>query len=255
MADAIDDLVRLALFDAWNAKCVWCQRPLFFNHMEVEHLIPRSLDDEGKEEQKAATLRLHGLDAGYDLQALENLAPSCGPCNGGKGPKPPPDTPIITLLLEKARDKAPDIRDTADKMRGDRRINSAATILRAGAEAGNATAIDALREASESLNLALEEVTGRQVSRLHTAIDQLATLGGLVAQSDAHFDYLPTAGRTGGPLHDIAEGSVISYSEVRGTVTSRIDVVPRDAEALERYGPEVRLRRRKERPATGRRRY
>lgn len=241
MGDAIDDLVRLAMFDAWDAKCVWCQRPLFFNQMEVEHLIPKSLDTPGSEKELAATLQLRGLGAGYDVHALENLGPSCRPCNGGKGAKPPPNAPIISLLLEKARDKAPAIRQTAETMRGDRRIERSATILRDGAEAGNPKAVDALRKAAASLNMAFEEVTGRRVSHLHTALDQLADVGGLVAQADAYFDYLPTAGRTGGRMHDIAAGSIMSYSEVRGTVTSRIDVVPRDADALARYGPEVTL--------------
>jgi hypothetical protein len=239
MADAIDDLVRLAMLDEWEAKCVWCRRPLFFNQMEVEHLIPKSLGEKGNGEDTAETLQLHGLDADYDVHALENLAPSCRPCNGGKGAKPPPDAPVITLLLERARDKAPGIRDTAEKMRGDRRIERAATILRAGADAGNPKAVEALREAARSLNVAFEEVTGRKVAHLHTAIEQLVDVGGLLAQSDAHFDYLPTAGRTGGPIHDIPEDSVMSYSEVGGTVTSRIDVVPRHPEALERYGPQV----------------
>lgn len=237
MADVIDDLIRLAMLDEWDAKCVWCGRPLFFNQMEVEHLIPKSLD----EKEKAKALALHGLDSDYDLYALENTAPSCRPCNGGKAARPPPDAPIIALLMARAREKAPSIRETAETMRGDRRIQRAAAILRAGAEAGNAKAVDALRNAADSLKLAVAEVTGRQVSHLHTALEQLADVGGLVAQGDAHFDYLPTTSRTGGPMHDVATGSVMSYSEIRGTVTSRIDVIPRDTEALERYGPEVTL--------------
>jgi hypothetical protein len=78
--DAIDDLVRLALFEAWGEKCVWCGRPLHFNEMEVEHLLPRSLGGD----EKVATLQSHGLEEKFDLEVLENLAPSCGPCNRGK---------------------------------------------------------------------------------------------------------------------------------------------------------------------------
>src|SRR3712207_3691898 len=125
MAETLDDLVRLALFEAWDARCVWCRQPLFFNQMEVEHLIPKSLGEHGNEQSKAEVLRLHGLDAQYDVHALENLAPSCRPCNGGKGDRPPPDAPSITLQLGRAREKAPGIRDVAERMRGDRSIQRA----------------------------------------------------------------------------------------------------------------------------------
>jgi hypothetical protein len=110
VADAINGLVRLAMPEEWDAKCVWCKRPLFFNEMKVDQLIPKSLSEEGNEKTKAETLELHGLDAEPDLHALENLAPSCRPCNSGTGAKPPPDAPAITLLLAKAREKAPGIR-------------------------------------------------------------------------------------------------------------------------------------------------
>ena len=242
MADTINDLLRLAMLQAWDERCVWCRIPLFFNQTEVEHLMPKSLDAPGKQEEKAQTLSLHGLATDYDLNALENLAPSCRPCNGGKGLRPPPDAPIITLTLERARKKAPGIRETAEKLRSDRKVEAAATVLRAAAEAGHPTAIDALRAAAESVNLAFEQATGSSLSRLHNALGQvLDATTGMVGQSDAFFDYLPTGGRVGGPIHDVAEGSVMSYSQVRGTVETRIDVVPRDAEALARYGPEVTL--------------
>jgi 5-methylcytosine-specific restriction endonuclease McrA len=82
---------------------------LFFDEMEVEHLLPRALVDA----DNATLFALHGLDAGVDLLALENLAPSCGPCNRGKGKRPPPRSPLIAMVLANARAKARGIRSTA----------------------------------------------------------------------------------------------------------------------------------------------
>jgi hypothetical protein len=240
-AEPVDNLTRLAMLEAWNASCVWCGRPLFFNQMEAEHLIPRSLGDESNAPKRAEVLQIHGLGADYDVDALENLAPSCRACNSGKGSKSPPDTPGIALLLEKSRARAPAIRTAAKKMRGDRVIERAAAVLRAGAEEGNPKAVDELREAANVLSQAVERATGQAVSRLHSALDGLASAGTAIAQGDAHFDYLATTGPTGGPSHEVAKGAVMTYSETHGSVTSRIDVIPRDDEALERYGPKVSL--------------
>lgn len=70
MSEGLDDLTRLALFESWGEKCVWCGRPLFFNEMEAEHLLPKSL--QGR--QRVAVLEEHGRGADFDLEALENLA-------------------------------------------------------------------------------------------------------------------------------------------------------------------------------------
>jgi len=117
----IDDLTRLALFVAWDERCVWCRLPLFFDEMEVEHLLPKSLEGKAKED----ALSQHGRPADFDLNSLENLAPSCRPCNGGKGKQLPPDAPIVATLLEKARSRASDIRDDATRFASNRRIQNA----------------------------------------------------------------------------------------------------------------------------------
>jgi hypothetical protein len=39
----LDNMTRLAMFEAWKERCIWCHRPLFFDQMEVEHVLPKSL--------------------------------------------------------------------------------------------------------------------------------------------------------------------------------------------------------------------
>src|SRR4051794_24640331 len=106
MGETLDDLTRLAMFEVWGRRCTWCSRPLFFNEMEVEHLIPKGLQGIDRDD----ALTAHGRTLDFDLDTLENMAPSCGPCNRGKGAKPPPNAPVIALTLERANDLAPKIR-------------------------------------------------------------------------------------------------------------------------------------------------
>src|SRR5690349_6060838 len=94
---------------AWPRSCVWCERPIAFLEMEVEHLIPKSLAGE----DRVAALAIHGKPPTFDLFAEENLAPSCRRCNGEKGTRTPPLAPRITLLLELAAERADRVRRAA----------------------------------------------------------------------------------------------------------------------------------------------
>lgn len=98
--------LRLAIFVACDERCVWCSRPIQFNEMEVEHLIPKGLAGD----ELADALEAHGLPPDYDREGLQNLSSSCRPCNAGKGRKPPPNAPVISLLLEQARVRAPEVQ-------------------------------------------------------------------------------------------------------------------------------------------------
>jgi hypothetical protein len=100
---------RYAAYLLGGDRCVCCSKPITFSEMELDHLIPKSL--QGKE--LAEVLALHGIDENFDLDSLENLVPSCRQCNGGKGDRPPPYKPIITMMREAAVHRAPKIRESA----------------------------------------------------------------------------------------------------------------------------------------------
>lgn len=63
---ALGELRRRAWY-SWGAPdvlCVWCKRPLTFESMTLEHLVPKS---------KGGT------------DNLDNLAPACRKCNSSRG--------------------------------------------------------------------------------------------------------------------------------------------------------------------------
>jgi hypothetical protein len=169
MGPESDDLIRLALFKAWHERCVWCRIPLYFSEMEIDHVIPKSLDSENVRRLIAA----HGLSDDFDLHSLENLAASCGPCNGGKSRKPPPEAPGITLVLTTARSQAPGIADVAQKLRGKRKLDEALAIVRAAAAAGDENALEALPKSADTVSTEFGAATGQQIERLHPALGLL----------------------------------------------------------------------------------
>jgi hypothetical protein len=157
----LNKLQRLALLQAWGEQCAWCGRPIFFTEMEVEHIIPKSL----KGEKLAHALELHALAEHYDVNSLENLVPSCGPCNTGKGKRLAPTTPAVSLLLDTACERAASIASTAAELAKKAKVEKAAAVVLASAEEVADEA--ALRAAAEVLNAELREVTGEPVHRLH----------------------------------------------------------------------------------------
>ena len=79
---------------------------------------------------------------------------------------------------------------------------------------------------------------GGKLDTTEDRLDRLSNIGGFVAGKDAYFSYPGSTHETGGPAPGRAPGTVMSVEKSDGGVTSRFDVVPRDAEAMERYGPE-----------------
>src|SRR5438132_4780397 len=100
---------RFARYLVGRERCIWCSQPIPYQEMEVEHLIPKDLEGD----ELPRVLALHGLPPDYDLEALENLAPSCRNCNSRRSTCPPPDTPIIAILLDAGVTRARAVRDRA----------------------------------------------------------------------------------------------------------------------------------------------
>lgn len=146
---AVADNARLAIFLAWGQECAWCHRPLTFREMEIDHLIPESLDDE----ELAAVIAMHSLPADYGLQEWRNLIPACHVCNQDKSRRIAPQTPRMGLLLEDAEKRAPEIEKHAAAFTKKKGFDKALGVVLATAAAG---ALDA--DAAQQLRAALEVI-------------------------------------------------------------------------------------------------
>jgi hypothetical protein len=236
VADTIDDFTRLALFEAWGERCVWCNRPLFFDEMEVEHLLPKSLEGD----ERSAVIAGHGRPADFDLESLDNLAPSCRPCNGRKGKRPPPNAPVVASVLDRAHESAPGIRTTVEKFRGRRSLARALTIVRGQVQSGDEEALRRLREAAEEISTALEATVGAGPTLLSSALPALTRVGDAL-RGDPYFTYPAVVHKTGQPAPGLTPGTVMSISEISDELTKRFDAVPRDLEGIERFIPRFTL--------------
>ncbi len=88
------------LWRIWNYRCYWCGEPKDFTDTQIDHIIPRSIQLE--ELQRLAEDL--ALDWPYDVDAVGNLAPICGRCNGasGKSGKNHLRVPLVRDKLDQA---------------------------------------------------------------------------------------------------------------------------------------------------------
>ena len=69
----IDPATRLAIYEAHNRRCFYCDQPFRLPEMEIDHVIPQSVTGERLEELLAALL----LPGNWDVQGLQNFVPAC----------------------------------------------------------------------------------------------------------------------------------------------------------------------------------
>lgn len=97
--------LRLALYDAWKARCYRCSCPIDLIDVQIDHIVAESTSDACIAELQAAG----DLPADFDLNSCENLAPICGRCDREKAGRL-----LGTLrrgfVLEQARQVAPKVQ-------------------------------------------------------------------------------------------------------------------------------------------------
>ncbi|MFX1478635.1 MAG: HNH endonuclease [Promethearchaeota archaeon] len=78
-----DPFKRLAIWDAYDKKCLYCDLPIpRVSDMQIDHVFPVDLEDNPDKFEK---LKLqYDLPPDFDLHEFYNLACSCGPCNRKK---------------------------------------------------------------------------------------------------------------------------------------------------------------------------
>jgi 5-methylcytosine-specific restriction endonuclease McrA len=86
--------LRAALWSANDRKCFYCEAPLAFKDLEVDHVIPRSLS---RHRLKALLTRL-SLPQSFDLNSSPNLVPTHHRCNRRKSDALFADKPIAYFL-------------------------------------------------------------------------------------------------------------------------------------------------------------
>jgi hypothetical protein len=79
MSGILSAVERIAIWTAHSKRCAYCEGPLKYTDLEIDHIIPQSLRKRPQELQNL--LAQLSLQANFDLDSLENLLPAHGDCN------------------------------------------------------------------------------------------------------------------------------------------------------------------------------
>jgi len=108
---------RFAIWECHLKRCWMCKRPVRLFEMEIDHVVPESLQDRPAE--LADVLARLGLPADFDLNGYANLLPSCVKCNGDKKARTFEPNFELTLALDTLAAKSDWVRKTAERTRRD----------------------------------------------------------------------------------------------------------------------------------------
>lgn len=75
----IETVVRWALYETYNHKCFYCDKPIEWNCLEIDHIIPESY-----EKHLDTIIDMYGLEKGFNINSLQNLVPVHSSCNRRK---------------------------------------------------------------------------------------------------------------------------------------------------------------------------
>jgi hypothetical protein len=79
----VSTIVRVALWRAYERRCFFCETPVAFADVEIDHLIPESLTGDGS--LVADLVPRLGLPSTFNVTSLRNLVPTHARCNRRKG--------------------------------------------------------------------------------------------------------------------------------------------------------------------------
>lgn len=97
-----NSVLRHVLCEVWNLQCYWCREFKRYLELQIDHIVPQK-DSEAERKRLRDAFK---IDAGYDVDAVTNLAPICALCNGRKSNEDMTQYPVVLTCLKKARQHA-----------------------------------------------------------------------------------------------------------------------------------------------------
>ncbi|MFH1467841.1 MAG: HNH endonuclease signature motif containing protein [Pseudomonadota bacterium] len=91
---------RCGIWLAHDSRCFWCEEPVEFKHVTVDHVIPEHLVD--KPEELASVLTEYGLPEEYQVNDFPNWVPAHQSCNRSKGTVVHRASPAMISALHRA---------------------------------------------------------------------------------------------------------------------------------------------------------
>ena len=125
---------RFAIWHVYGQKCFYCEQPLAFMEITIDHIIPEYISDDA--EQLQAIKIQYGLNTDFSINDYCNWVPAHPHCNRGKGTTIFPASPALIVILEKVQRKGKQARQVTDRikrnMKGDEVLGKLGIALQQG---------------------------------------------------------------------------------------------------------------------------
>jgi hypothetical protein len=117
---------RVAIWRAWDKKCVYTGEPIAFRDLEIDHIIPEEMLHRPDEIQ--ALRRRLNLANDFDLNSFANWVPTLHHANRQKAARQFTDAAVL-YYLELARAKYPGVRREHDRLQREGRTEKHLTAV------------------------------------------------------------------------------------------------------------------------------
>lgn len=215
---------RFAVHVTHGEKCYVCSKPLDFQSMEVDHVVPESL--EGNPIRLAQVLRDLGRPDDFAIQSFANWLPACRRCNGKKLDTVFEPSLLVQLCLQGAAKHAAKAAALAEEVVTDRKISNALGVLQRADEKGLLT--EATRNAIVPLiefqtTHRAPEVVGEPI-RLTPLFEVLSDNGHIqVVRGPYGVGGRPTSSAGFSPQGCVNCGSTAAWNGVRCVICGQVD--------------------------------
>lgn len=112
------DAERFGVWSAYDGACFWCDEPVRFKDVTIDHILPESLHKDP--EKLSEILHEYGLSAQFNLNDFQNWVPAHGKCNQTKSFDLFQPSPALIKTLAAVEKKAETARKTSAAIESDR---------------------------------------------------------------------------------------------------------------------------------------
>jgi len=106
---------RFAIWRVYGKKCFYCEHPLTFKEVTIDHIIPEFILDDAEKLQ--VIKNQYGLNTDFSINDYCNWVPAHFHCNRDKGTAIYPITPALIMVLEKIQRKGEQAREEEDRIK------------------------------------------------------------------------------------------------------------------------------------------
>lgn len=153
---SFENAFREALWEIHRKKCFYCRRELLLRDVQIDHIVPEYLRNNPAE--RTDVFKRVGLDDGFSISGLENLAPACSKCNNDKGGAVL-HSGSIGIQLARIRDRIPQLEEALKKQRAERDLEDILREITRALGKGKYSSQELIRRLEE-----LHEGTGRALA-------------------------------------------------------------------------------------------